>query len=235
MKSATDDIVGHPIIHLAYAIEMDSKEIAMEGLGLAAIQYDFFHKYLDNSSYTTPSALGAGNALDLLVKMSKDKRFDKLPKHIDFADLETIFDKHESLIMEYWNAWELDDPTRQFELSQEAATALLVATVRPGTHAYNFLVVHLLTTSHAVRVLLPFFPPKHHIALVRQWWLLVIAIFIMKGRPLPDSDNVDKDLKGRHWTYVESMALTSQWCTDAHYVKGNSTSHSQTIVKNEAN
>ncbi|KFA63189.1 hypothetical protein S40285_03291 [Stachybotrys chlorohalonatus IBT 40285] len=211
--------LGHPLIHLGYAYEMDSKELAMEALGLTAVSYNFLHKYLDRKSYTRPSTLDAKSPLDLLVKMSNDKRFEALPKHPSLDDLESIFEKHESLLLEYWNGWEIDDPVKQFELSQEAAVALLVETVRPGSHAYNFLVVHLLTTSHAVRVLLPFFPPKHHIALVREWWLLVIAVFVMTGRPLPDPDNVDQDLKQRHWKYVEDKALNSPYSGDAHYVK----------------
>jgi hypothetical protein len=97
---------------------------------------------------------------------------------------------------------------------------LLVATVKPGTHAFNFMLVHILTTSHAVRVLLPFIPEKYHIPLVRQWWLLALGIFIVKRRPLPDPDNVDSDTKQRGWNYVEDKAVNSDWATDAHYVKG---------------
>lgn len=197
----------------------------MEALGLASVQYDFFHKYLDDASYTKPSPVACNSPLDLLVKISIDPRFDSVPKEPDVGDLETIVDSHESLILEYWNGWEVqDDPTKQFELSQEAAVQLLVASVRPGTHAYNFLVVHLLTTSHAIRVLLPFFPEEHRVPLVREWWLLVIAIFVLKGRPLPDPDNIDQDLKGKSWAHVEHQALNSQWSKDAHYVKGLSSS-----------
>ena len=199
---------------------MDSKELAMEALTLSSVQYDFFHQYLDDSSFTRPSPLDADSPLELLVNMSKDQRFESLPKNPGFGDLESIFNEHEALLMEYWNGWKIDDPLKQFELSQEAAVALLVATVRPGTHAYNFLIVHLLTTSHAVRILLPFIPAEHHITLVREWWLLVLAIFIMKGRPLPDPDNVDRDLKGKNWAHVEHEALNSPWAKDAHYVKG---------------
>jgi cell cycle checkpoint protein len=209
--------VGHPLIQLGYAYEMDSKEIAMDGLGMAAVQYNFLHKYLDDKSYTKPSSLSSTSPLELLQKLSKDKR---LPKGPDLEGLEKYLDKHESVVLEYWNGWTIDDPLKQFELSQEAAVALLVATVRPGTHAFNFLIVHLLTTSHAVRILLPFIPAEYHITLVRQWWLLVLAIYMVKDRPLADPDNVEKDLKGKHWHYVEGKALNSPWCKDAHYVKG---------------
>lgn len=191
----------------------------MEALALSAVQYNFFHKYLDDASYTKPSPIASDSPLGLLLSLSEDGRFDKLDIP-ELSNLESFFDQNESLILEYWNGWQLDDPLKQFELSQEAAVALLVATVQPGTHAYNFLIVHLLTTSHAVRVLLPMFPAEHRITLVREWWLLVIAVFIIKGRPKPDPDNVgDKD-PGKHWDYVEHQALTSPYATDAHYVKG---------------
>ncbi|KAK7420477.1 hypothetical protein QQZ08_010393 [Neonectria magnoliae] len=212
--------LGHPLIHLGYAYEMDCKELAMEALGLLCTQYNFLHKYLDDKSYTKPSPFTSGLPLQLLVKLANDDRFNSISKDSISDDMEDIFAKHEDIILEYWNAWVIDDPLKQFELSQEAAVALLVATVRPGTHAFNFLLVHLLTTSHAVRILLPFFPENYHIPLVREWWLLVLAIFIVKGRPLPDPDNVDQDIKTKTWKYVEDKALNSAWSTDAHYVKG---------------
>ncbi|KAI5466344.1 hypothetical protein BGZ63DRAFT_348637 [Mariannaea sp. PMI_226] len=211
-------LVGHPLIHLGYAYEIDCKEVAMEALALASVQYNFMHKYLDDKSYTRPAPFTSGSPLQLLIKLSTDDRFKSL-KNPSLGDLEDIFTSYEGPILEYWNAWVIDDPLKQFELSQEAAVALLVATVRPGTHAFNFFLVHLLTTSHAVRILLPFFPDKYHMSLVRQWWLLVLAVFIIQGRPQPDPDNVDKDLKGKTWKYVEDKALNSAWSTDAHYVK----------------
>lgn len=199
---------------------MDCKEIAMEALGLACIQHNFLHKYSANASYTKPSPLASNSPLDLLVQMSKDDRFKRLPENLDPHELEALFDKHEDLFLEYWNAWEMDDPVKQFQQSQESAVALLVTSVKPGTHAYNFFLVHLLTASHAVRVLLPFFPPQHHITLVREWWLLVIAVFIVKGRPLPDPGNLEKDTSGKNWEYVQKRALASRWFNDAHFIKG---------------
>lgn len=212
------DGLGHPIIHLGYAYEVDSKEIAMEALALVSVKYDFLHKYLDDSSYTRPSPLKSRAPLDLLIQLSKDDRFSK--EQVQVGDMQQYLEDHESAFLEYWNGWDIDDdPKKQFELSQEAAVALLVATVQPGTHAYNFFIVHILTSSHAVRVLLPFIPPQHHVALVRAWWLFALAVFSIKGRPLPDYDNIETDLKGKNWKYVEEKALNSAWSKDAHYVK----------------
>ncbi|KAB5530299.1 cell cycle checkpoint protein RAD17 [Coniochaeta sp. 2T2.1] len=212
--------LGHPLIHLGYAYEFNSKEIAMEALGLAAVQYNFLHKYLDDKSYTRPAPFTSSSPTDLLNKLASDKRFDNLFKSPGFKNIEPLFQQHEDLVLEYWNAWSIDNPVKQFEQSQEAAVALLVATVPPGTHSYNFFICHVLTTSHAVRILLPLIPAKFHISLVRQWWLLVLGVYVAELRPKIDPDYVDGDVKGKGWNYVEERALGSDWCTDAHYVKG---------------
>jgi len=211
--------LGHPLIHLGYAYEMDSREIAMEALGLTAVSYNFLHKYLDDASYTRPCPSGTTSPLDLLNKVAGDKRFDGLFEEAGFSNFEPLFEKHEDLVLEYWNAWKISDPTKQFQDSQEAAVNLLVATVPPGTHGYDFFVVHLLTTSHAVRILLPLTPPRFHVDLVRAWWLLTLGVYMAELRPKIDPDNIPSDLAGKGWTYVEEQAITSRWSTDAHYVK----------------
>lgn len=211
--------LGHPLIHLGYAYEMDCKELAIEGLGLACVQYNFFHKYLDNKSYTKKSPFSSQSPLQLLTKAAHDARFNSLPENPSFEKLETIFNDYEDVILEYWNAWEIEDPSTQFHMSQQAAVLLLVGTVQPGTHAFDFFLVHLLTTSHAVRILLPFIPGSHHMTLVREWWLLVLAVYIIRGRPIPDANNIEDDIKGRHWNYVQEKALNSEYAVDAHFVK----------------
>ncbi|KAI0205013.1 hypothetical protein F4808DRAFT_413007 [Astrocystis sublimbata] len=212
--------LGHPLIHLGYAYEMDNKEVAMEALGLAATQYNFLHKYTDDPSYSKPSSLKTTNPLELLNKMAGDKRLGKIFKEPGFDNLGPLFENHEDLVMEYWNAWSLDDPKKQFQDSQEAAVSLLVATVPPGTHSYNFFIVHLLTTSHAVRILLPFIPARFHISLVRQWWLLTVAVYAIFKCPKIDPDYIkSSDVNGKQWNYVEDKALNGPHSTDAHFVK----------------
>jgi len=224
----TDDVclltsftVGHPLIHLGYAFEFDNREIAIEALAMTAVQYNFMHKYTDDPSYTKKSPLGSfTNVAELVDKVANDKRFDGLFSSPGLDNVKPLFEKHEDLVLEYWNAWELSNPIEQFRESQEAAVNLLVATVKPGTHAYNFFLVHVLTTSHAVRILLPFIPAKFHLSLVRQWWLLTLAVYIAELRPKVDPDYIPDDAKGVSWKDVEHLALHSQWKTDAHYVKG---------------
>lgn len=215
--------LGHPLIHLGYAYEFNSREIAIEALSMAASQHNFLHRYSDDPAYTNPNPpFSSTSPLELLNKLASDSRFHGIFKEPGFANIATLFEKHEPLVLEYWNAWDItSNPAQQFQESQEAAVALLVATVAPGTHSYNFFLCHVLTSSHAVRILLPNLPAKYHISIVRQWWLLTLAVYIAVLRPKVDPDYIpgEGELKGKGWKYVEHKALTGPWAMDAHYVK----------------
>ncbi|KAL3962164.1 hypothetical protein ACCO45_003687 [Purpureocillium lilacinum] len=199
------DLIGdaaQPLIHLGYAYEMDSKELAMEALGLACIQHNFLHKYITQDAYTRPSPLTSDSPLDLLTKISEDGRFSKIPKATEFSELEQVFAEHEDLILEYWNALDFDDAMDQFRLSQEAPVALLATSVKAGTHVYSANFVHLLSASHAIR-----------------WWLLAIAVFVLAGRPRPDPESLDVAANGTDWAWVQKTALTSKWSHDAGFLE----------------
>ncbi|KAF2968580.1 hypothetical protein GQX73_g4955 [Xylaria multiplex] len=186
--------LGHPLIHLGYAFEMDNKEIGMESLGLAATEYNFFHKFMDDPSYTRPSPLKSLSPLELLTQMSNDQRVRELFKEPGFQNLGTLFEDHEDLVMEYWNAWSLDNPKKQFQKSQEAAVSLLVATVPPRN---TFIQLLCCPSSHDKPCL--------------------YAIFKC---PKIDPDYVKPtDVNGKQWDYVENKALTGAYSTDAHFVK----------------
>ena len=211
-------VVGHPLIHLGYAYELSNRELGMEALAMGSVSYNFFHKYIDDNSYTKPSTYSTTSPIEILHKIAEDKRFDGLFDSKGPGNIGPLFENHENLILEHWNAWNIVDPNKQFRDSQEAAVALLVSTVQPGTHAYDFFMVHLLTTSHAIRILLPLIPKQFHIGLVRQWWLFTIAVYVSQLRPNIDDDIEVKPTKS--WKYVENKAIDGPWATDAHYVKG---------------
>lgn len=214
--------LGHPLIHLGYAFELSSRELAMEALGLAATSYNFLHKYLDDPSYTKPSTYSTSSPIEILQKVAEDKRFDNLFDHQGADNIEPLFEDHETAVLEHWSAWQLPNPKKQFEDSQYAAVALLVATHEYGSsRSYDFFLVHLLTTSHAVRILLPLIPAKFHVALVRQWWLLTLAVYIAQLRPKIELRNITKyDTQGKDWMWVDKEAVEGKWSLDAHFVKG---------------
>jgi len=212
--------LAHPLIHLGYGYELSSKTLAIEALALACCFHNFLHKYLDDPSYTKPPGAGLASKtpLELLSKIAEDKRFN-LFSHPSSDNIEPLFEKQEAAVLEYWNAWELTSPQDQFEESQKAAVALLAGTHR-SDNRFDFFMVHLLTSSHAVRILLPLVPAKFQVPLVRQWWLFTISVYISQLRPKIDTKRIDEvDLKGRTWAYVDRTALTGKYSLDAHFVK----------------
>jgi hypothetical protein len=221
--------VAHPLIHLGYAYELESKTVAIEALALGSCFYNSLHKYIDDPEYTKPSLLRTGGyALDLLQlldKVREDKRFDGLYDR-GSGDISKVLEQREEAFLEYWNAWKIDEPTRQFEQAQSAAVAILMNTPTPGKGKFDFFFVHVLTSSHAIRILLPLVPAKFHVNLLRQWWLFTLAVYIAQTRPRVEHSGVETyDGKGRDWKYVVHNALDGPHSKDAHYVKSKSTTH----------
>lgn len=214
-------LVAHALIHLGYGFELSSHTVAVEALALTACFYNFLHKYLDDPSYTQPAPYSSTSPLEILNKIARDERFDGLFDKQGSRNIATLFEKREDAVLEHWNAWEISDPKEQFEASQRAAVALLMATPRPANDKHDFFIVHLLTSSHAVRILLPLIPAKWHVPLVRQWWLFTIAVYIAQLRPPIEMGRItDYNLRGRDWELVNDRALNSKHATDAHHVKG---------------
>lgn len=214
-------IVGHPLIHLSYAYTLHSREIAMEALAMAACSYNsFMAKYFDNPIYTQVAQLTSLTPIELLTNLQSDLRLPTLTTQT--SDHEALMAAHESLILEYWNAWcPAASPLQAFRESQECAMALLVHVPR-----HDFFLAHILTTSHALRVLIPYVPTRFHINLSRQWWLLTILTYMgqlcptianeaeRKGRARDAEDNESKS-----WEDIESSAIDGKWANDPHFVK----------------
>jgi hypothetical protein len=215
--------LAHPLIHLGYAYELGSTTVAIEALALGACFYNPLHKYIDDTSYTKPSPHRSADLLEILNKVRGDQRFDGLyPRRS--GDISKVLEEQEEAFLEYWNAWELSDPQTAFRQSQEIAVTILMGTEAPEKTKFDFFFVHILTSSHAVRVLLPLIPAEHHISLVRQWWLFTLAVYIAQTRPSISRSSIETyQLNGRDWKFVVHKALDSTESTDAHYVKGTTT------------
>lgn len=215
--------LGHPLIHLGYAEELSSRTLAIESLTLAACCYNDWHKYLDDPKYTKPAPRPSDSLFTILDRVSHDPKFDNLSDHQGSDNIERVLGDEEmaKAVLEYWNSWQLKSPKDQFSESQKLAVALLVAAQTPkDDKRYDFFAVHLLTTSHAVRILLPLLPGKFHIPLVREWWLFTLLVYIGQLRPKINIDNIKLvELEGRDWSFVTEKALKGTYRTDAHYVK----------------
>ncbi|KAF1840610.1 uncharacterized protein K460DRAFT_390101 [Cucurbitaria berberidis CBS 394.84] len=217
--------LAHPLIHLGYAYELQSRSVAIEALALGSCFYNPLHKYIDDPKYTKPSPHRATedetDLHDLLDKVREDKRFDGLYDHRS-GDISKVLEEREEAFLEYWNAWEIVSPKAQFHAAQATALGLLLGTPAPEKGSkFDFFFVHVLTSSHAIRILFPLVPAKFHVSLLRQWWLFALAVFIAQMRPRVDFSRPmhASDGKGKNWKYVVHKALDGPHANDAHYVK----------------
>ena len=219
--------LGHPLIHLGYAYEMNSREVAMEALGLVATCYD--PKLASMLHECHPSTKPATDDLfEVFTRVHNDPTFKGVFSKPGGDNLSHLLNTPSLLseVLSHFASWNLTNPTTQFSQSQHLAAALVVSTSpKLGGHGYDFFLVHLLTTSHAVRILLPFVPPQHHTALVKEWLLITLLIYISQLSPAipspstPDNAVSSFDLKSRDWDFVVDVALTGDHSTDAHFVK----------------
>lgn len=200
----------------------------MEALGLATTCYSDVHKYLDDPVYVQREAsYHSTSLLDILQRVRTDERFDG----IDHADM--LFHNHEAALLDHWKAWQIDkddysaqdhdqgqdtQPVARFHSMQEIATALLLT--QPNSNSYTH---HILTTTHAVRTILPQIPTRFQIPLLRQWWLLTLTLYITGNRPLVDVKRIRAaaavELDGRDWRWVVDRIVRGPYAGDARVVQ----------------
>ncbi len=212
--------VAHPFIHLAYAYEYDSKEVASESLSMASTEYDMMHGYIDNYPPDT-STYKTADFEEILRRVKEDKRFDG---HFDlpgFMNTFTIHQKAEEALLEHWNALDMTEGIdKRFEQLFDVSVRLAIETGDKESQ-FDFFLIHLLTVAHAIRLLLPTcFPKSRWNDVYRQYWLWLLLMYIAQMRRPIDPESSNKvELKGRDWKWVEERALTDKWSLDSHYIK----------------
>lgn len=223
--------MGHPLIHLGYAYELHNREIAIEALAQIASNYDFdYEEHILQAPSTALSSKveSTTSARDLIEAIRKDERLNGVFTVAGGANVEKLSQdkKLHSIVWEYVEALQWTQAQSQFEDCFKLAALLLVATVTSKMDHYDFFLCHILTTMHAVRILLPIIPGNQQLTLLKQWWLLTVKVYIGQLRPIIKDELVEKvDLKGKGWNLVVEKALSGKYSLDAHYVKGIS-SHS---------
>ena len=258
-------VVGHCIIHLGYAFELQSRELAMEALTLTTCFHDSMGKYLTDPQYTFPlpdkdsgPAKSSSSTLSILEHVRNDPRLKDIPRHPSAIGMADLFKEHERTVLEHWNSWALDRPGSGsdlnvvFEEAQRTPIALLVGSWYPSPSSkqhiskerkhsdYDFFLVHLLTTSHALRILLPLMPDlvkergkgkkgersarEWQVVMLRQWFLFVVAVYVMQGLPEIDekrftSEQLEGEKDEEGWDWVLKQAVEGEWSLDSHFVK----------------
>lgn len=191
----------------------------MEALGQAAIHYSKLGKYLNNPAFTKASPLAKGTIEELLRNIAGDERFQRLQSSSGVAG-DQLSPNQEELLLEYWNAWDLEEPTAQFEISQTATVQAILTMNRPTQNSFDPGLGQVLITSHAVRTLLSFLPAECHVPLLRQWWIFSLATIIHAGGLRKSEYGLIIDTAGKDWKYVQHETIHSLLSEDVLSVQG---------------
>ena len=187
-------------------------------MSLACTEYDYIHRFIDNYPPDT-SVYKSDSFIDILSRVHTDKRLDGYFDQPGFQNIFTILQKREDVVLEHWNSWTLSDFDTQFEDAYIDSVLLAIGTADPST-GYDFFLAHVLTVAHALRVLMPFFPPEHRANVFKQYWFWTLLMYISQLRRQVKKELIDSiDIKGRDWKWVQEKALTGKWSLDCHYVK----------------
>lgn len=213
--------LGHPLIHLGYAFELNSREVAIEALSLIATCYDpQLASLLTAPSPSTSSP--SSDLFDILSGVYNDKTLPSFT-HPGDKNIRSILSspQHLNAIISHLNAWTIADHTAQILQVQRAASLILISTSpQLGGHGYDFVLVHVLTTAHALAAILAHLPAEHHATVLREWLLMTILTYTAQKRPKLDPASIrDFELRGRGWEFVRGQALEGKHASDAHFVK----------------
>jgi hypothetical protein len=215
-------LVGLPLIHLAYAFELNSREIAMEALGLAATCHNTIYKSLETTEQLkTEGSYESKSLFEIIDLIRNDKALDGLFSTPGNDNLSSLLVSRNATFVKHSNAWNIENPVEQFRESQQLAAALLVGTTTADAAGqYDWFFASALATSHAVRVTLPFIPAQFQLGLIRQWWLVTVGIYIAQLRPEIQTDQIrDYDLDGKDWDWVADRAVNGPSSSDVTFVK----------------
>jgi hypothetical protein len=215
-------VVGHPFIHLAYAWELQSPEVATEALSLGCTEYLVAHGLLENSPPDN-STYKATSLADIIKRVHDDKRFDGIFEHQGITNIEALMQQRFDAVLEHWNAWAATDSVQQLENICDTSVLLAIAT-GDRERKFDFYLAHTMTVAHALRVLWELFPPEQRACILKQYVLFVITVYICQLKPAVDFDMIDTvdsvSLGERDdWDSIINSALRHKWFKDSHFFK----------------
>ena len=200
----------------------------MEALTQAACAYDNLHTYPDNEHNHNTPTISSRSPLEIINRIRNDTNFDGLLSSPGAGNSDELFDKLEPQIASHIWALILDqeessasDVKKQFEKLVDTAVWVFASGHKRDDPQYDFFLVHLVTTAHAVRILLPYLPNKNVLPVLRAHWTLFVVCYLTQMRPLVKEDVVmGFDTEGKGWDHVVDKSLNGEHRLDAHYVKG---------------
>ncbi|KAL1919990.1 uncharacterized protein VTP21DRAFT_1136 [Calcarisporiella thermophila] len=199
----------HPLIHLGFGMEFNNKLVVAEALAFAAFTHfpyatvvvQTFPEHEDQTGSTSSGSTHSGgkSILEILDAIHKDPRIDKIYTHNWnsmrlSSHIQRVLDLGGPVLQEYLQQWEFPaDPVNVVNQKLREllrASALVYASSWTDSPRLDFFLMHVLTSSHAVRVLIPFLSIKDRVKLLRVHFVALVAVYITRKRPAINAQKV---------------------------------------------
>ncbi|KAK9456524.1 hypothetical protein V1511DRAFT_494541 [Dipodascopsis uninucleata] len=211
--------LGQPMMHMAYAFELDSPEIALEALTLVASTYPSYSHYIDTYVKNYPNLLSSGNlrylendALVILNNMRDSKEIESLGSlEGNDLDFDRLFDQYSETILKYFYKLNTSDPQKILEDLFHLSSVLLMSSFK-NSSKFDLSLLYTLTFAHACHVLSMNFTSTNKVSLASSLWLFMVLSYL--SAKMPKILTVPEELTSESsdnatWNEVTRFALAS--------------------------
>ena len=213
--------LAHALIHIGYALELDSVTVAVEALEMTAVTY--------NQLYDVKNKLDAPHSpskspMEIFKAVRSDAEFPIFDE-TRVANIEPVMKEYHDRVLFYYNQWKMaeDDLPKTMEDLFDFSVYIYGATHKANEIEFDFFLLHLLTSMHAIRTIYPHVEKQEIIKnLIRQFFYFAIALYVSQLRPEINEQLIDDyqaDPKKLNWQYVIDRTLNTKIIEDAHAVK----------------
>ncbi|CAF1905663.1 unnamed protein product [Rotaria magnacalcarata] len=213
--------LAHSLIHIGYALELDSPIVAIEALTMSAVCCDYLHEIVDTLE---PPKYPSKSAIEIFKDIHLDNRFP-IYDTATIYNLESVIKNCTDLILFYYNQWNMNRENIEKTMEElfDLAVYIYGATHKPNEIGFDFFLAHLLTAMHAVRMIRLHVDNQQvfeHIIL--QYFYFAIVLYVCQVRPEINEyfiDDYKVENEKKNWDYVLDRLLNSTLMNDAHVVK----------------
>ena len=213
--------VAHPLIHIGYALELDSEIVAIEALTMTAVCYNFLHEVIDKlDAPQSPSK----SAMDIFKGIRSDVQLPIYDKP-GVGNLRPVVDTYQDAILSYYHQWRMnkDDSAKTIEDLFDLTVYIYGATHRANAIEFDFFLLHLLTSMHAIRTIAPHIDQSGLVErILQQFFFFAIAIYICQLRPEINAsliDDYEVTEEKSQWTYPIDRIFKTKMFDDSHAIK----------------
>lgn len=191
----------HPVIHTGWAVDVESDDMASEGLAYMATAFQPLATGKNHSNYQ-PCQLWSPDAPDIIEALKQILTDDRVPqlakdanalsKTEDYTKINRgkfqqrliTFDNPNQPMAQFLNeivTLKLPEIGRNLTISIEALTVIAAAAVYASNN--EFFIVHGLTSLHAVLCVLPHLDETAQRNALSYWFRALVAVIIIQGSP----------------------------------------------------